>query len=230
MNMNDARCSIASASPDDAFSDTQTQCAMTDSTPPRTPDTAPAEPDSTSTPVAVMDSAGPPGGDFSTTRGAGRFPSHGRRATDGVMPPVVGRPRPNDRMLNVLLKAAEREVRIGLTVTVGGIVVTGTLIGTLAYCRALADQFASSAGGTDMDDLFADSFRDLVDDAAGVARGDRRDPPDAVSYEQSVGFLHLADARYVGASGLLPHGRHGILWRCPVSDVSGWSMGDLTTR
>lgn len=168
------------------------------------------------------------GGGYATPRGGSGYPSHGRRATDGAVP--TGRARPADRMLGLLLLAAEREVRVGLTVTVDGVVVTGTLIGTLAYCRALADQFASSAGGTDMDDLFADSFRDLVDDAAGVAQGDRRQPPDAASYEQSVSFLHLADARYVGAAGLLPHGRHGILWRCPVSDISGWSMGDLTAR
>ncbi len=133
-------------------------------------------------------------------------------------------------MLNLLLLAAEREVRLGVTVTVDGVVVTGTLIGTLAYCRALADQFASSTGGTEMDDMFAESFRDLVDDAAGVARGDRRDPPDAASYARSVTFLHLSDARYVGPSGLLPLGRNGLLWRCPVSDISSWSIGDLTSR
>jgi hypothetical protein len=133
-------------------------------------------------------------------------------------------------MLNLLLLAAERDVRIGLTVSVGGVVVSGTLIGTLAYCRALADQFASAAGGTDMDESLADSFRDLVDDAAGVAGGDRRQPPDAAAYEQSVAFLHLADARYVGATGLLPIGRHGVLWRCPVADVTGWSLGDLAPR
>ncbi len=202
---------------------------MPDSTSTGTPSGPTSGSDSTSTPPAGAESGGSPGGDFSVTRGSGRFPSHGRRAAD-VIAAEGGRSRPNDRMLNVLLLAAEREVRLGVTVTVEGVVVTGTLIGTLAYCRSLADQFASSTGGTEMDDLFADSFRDLVDDAAGVARGDRRDPPDAASYARSVTFLHLSDARYVSASGLLPHGRNGILWRCAVSDISSWSIGDLTSR
>lgn len=202
---------------------------MPDSTSTGTPPVSTTGPGPTSSPPAGAEPVASPGGDFSTTRGSGRFPSHGRRATDAVIS-EGGRARPNDRMLNLLLLAAEREVRLGVTVTVEGVVVTGTLIGTLAYCRALADQFASSTGGTEMDDIFADSFRDLVDDAAGVARGDRRDPPDAASYARSVTFLHLSDARYVSPSGLLPHGRNGILWRCPVSDISSWSIGDLTSR
>lgn len=197
---------------------------MPEPTLPQTPAGPPAGSDAKSTPLSGKE----PSSGFSTPRGGGQFPSHGRRATDGVV--REGRARPTDRMLNLLLLAAERDVRVGLTVTAGGVVVSGILIGTLAYCRALADQFASTAGGTEMDDLFADSFRDLVDDAAGVARGDRRNPPDDASYEQAMTFLHLADARYVGAAGLLPLGRHGTLWRCPVSDVSGWSLGDLTSR
>ncbi len=202
---------------------------MPDSTSTGTPPASTSVSGLASSPPTGAAPGGTPGGDFSVTRGGGRFPSHGRRASDIVAAEGV-RSRPNDRMLNVLLLAAEREVRLGVTVTVEGVVVTGTLIGTLAYCRALADQFASSTGGTEMDDLFAESFRDLVDDAAGMARGDRRDPPDANSYARSVTFLHLSDARYVGASGLLPHGRNGILWRCAVSDVSSWSIGDLTSR
>ena len=151
-----------------------------------------------------------------------------RRATDGAE--HGGRRRPSDRVLDLLLLAAERDVRVGVTIMVDGGVVSGTLIGTLAYCQALADQFASATGGTQMDAAFADGFRDLVDDAAGVAWGDRRQPPDPAAYGQSVAFLHLADARYISAAGVLPHGRHGVLWRCPVADVRSWSLGDLVPR
>ena len=150
-----------------------------------------------------------------------------RRATDGGERAV--RDRPTDRALQLLLLSAEREdPHVGLTVTVGSTVVTGTLVGTLSYCRAFADQFASAVGGTEMDDRLADSFHDLVEDAVSRAHGDRRFPPDTAAYEQSVLFLHLLDARYVTASGLLPHGRHGVLWRCAVCDVTGWSLGALT--
>jgi hypothetical protein len=158
-----------------------------------------------------------------------------RRASDGATGATAAtgarRGRSADRALGLLLLAAEREdLHVGLTVNVGGVVVSGTLIGTISYYRALADHFASVAGGTEMDERLADGFRDLVDDAADVAWGDRRHPPDTSAYERSIEFLHLADARYISASGLLPLGRHGLLWRCPVADVGGWSLGELAPR
>jgi hypothetical protein len=135
-----------------------------------------------------------------------------------------------DRTLNILLHAAERDVRIGLTISIEGLVVSGTLVGTVAYCRALADQFAADAGGTGMDEEFAEAFRELVDDAYGAAHGDRRHPVDREAYDQSVQFVHLADARYVNGSEILPHGRRGVLWRCRAADVTGWSLGELIPR
>lgn len=152
-----------------------------------------------------------------------------RRASDCASP-TAGDVRPADRALSLLLLAAERDVRVPMSITAGGVVVSGTLIGTLAYYRAFADQFTSAIGVTEMTEGFADAFRDLVDEAADVARGDRRDPPDPASYEQAVAFVHLEEARYVGQAGVLPHGRHGVLWRCPVADITGWSVGELIGR
>lgn len=151
--------------------------------------------------------------------------SAGRRAADGAG--RGGRSRPVDRVLQILLLAAERDVRVGMTVTAGGMMVTGSLIGTVAYCQALADQFTTGAGGTGMDETFAEAFRGLVDEAYGIAQGDRRQPADAAAYEQAVCFLHLADARYVTPSGMLPVGRRGVLWCCRVEDVTSWSLSDL---
>lgn len=136
------------------------------------------------------------------------------------------RARPVDRPLNLLLLAAERDVQVGLTVSVNGTVVSGTLIGMLAYFRALADQLSSSNGYTEMDERFADSFRTVIDDAQQTVDAEQREREPAEA-EDVVEFLHLANARYVSGSGFLPHGRVGVLWRCRVADVDGWSLGDL---
>ncbi len=152
--------------------------------------------------------------------------SPARRASDPGARSTAARPA--DRTLALLLHAAERGAHVGLTVTVDGAVVTGTLVGTVDYCRALADQFVAAEGGTVMDEAFAEAFRTLMDDAHGVAQGDRRATPDAASFDQAVTFLHLVEARYVSGSTFLPHGRHGVLWRCRVGDVASWSLGDLT--
>ncbi|HEY0780618.1 MAG TPA: hypothetical protein VGD56_21860 [Gemmatirosa sp.] len=131
-------------------------------------------------------------------------------------------------MLQLLLLAAERDVRVGLTVSVGGVLVTGSLIGTVSYCRAVADQFATAAGGTGMDETFAEAFRGYVDDAYGIAHRDLVDPADGVTTEQCVDFVHLEDARYMTGTGLLPITRRGVLWCCRAEDVTAWSLGDLT--
>lgn len=163
-----------------------------------------------------------PGGDAT----AGAPAPSGRRTADQVTRGV--RSRSADRVLQILLLAAERDVRVGMTVTAGGVMVTGNLIGTVAYCQALADQFTTGAGGTGMDETFAEAFRGLVDEAYGIAQGDRRQPADAAAYEHSVCFVHLADARYVTPSGMLPVGRRGVLWCCRVEDITSWSLSDLS--
>jgi hypothetical protein len=154
-------------------------------------------------------------------------PAPARRASEAAARPTGERPR--DRTLTVLLHAAERGMHVGLTVaTSDGVLVTGTLVGAVEFDRAMADQFTASHGGTAMDAEFADAFRSLVDEASGVAHGDRRATPDPDAFEQAVPFLHLVEARYVSGPTFLPHGRHGVLWRCRVSDVTSWSLGDLT--
>ncbi len=158
--------------------------------------------------------------------GAGGAAPLSRRAADGAHHHDSERA---DQTLYLLLRAAERGRRVGLTVMVEGTVVSGTLVGTVEYCRALADQFAAAEGGTEMDEEFADAFHELVDNAQGVAHGDRRYPADAASFERATRFLHLAEARYVSGPAFLPPGRHGVLWRCRVEDVRAWSLGDLTS-
>jgi hypothetical protein len=169
---------------------------------------------------AYGDGDGDDGGDD------GGRPTPARRAADRG---AAGGDRPRDRTFALLLQAAERGMHVGLTVaTSDGVLVTGTLVGAVEYDRALADQFTATHGGTDMDAEFADAFRSLVDDAYGAARGDRRATPDAAAYEQATAFVHLVEARYVSGPTFLPHGRHGVLWRCRVCDVVSWSLGDLT--
>lgn len=151
-----------------------------------------------------------------------------RRAVDCAPDGARGRTRGVDRTLQLLLLAAERGTQLPITLSLeGGTMVTGTLVGTVAYCRELADHFSGMSGGTVMDEELAEAFRSLVDDAHGIAQGDRRHPADPASFERSVRFLHLHDARVVTPSGVLPVGRHGVLWRCRVGEVKGWALGAL---
>ena len=137
--------------------------------------------------------------------------------------------RPVDPALELLLRAAEDDVQVGLTVAASGCVVSGTLISTMTYFRALADQFSTPSGSTVMGELFADAFRSIVDDAQQHVHDETLgDDARAILRTDGHDFLHLSDARFIGGQGFFPHGRHGVLWRCRVADVSGWSLGDVT--
>ena len=132
-----------------------------------------------------------------------------------------------DRALELLLLDAERGVHVPLTITTSGSVVTGTLIGSDEYFHAFVHRFTSADGTTGMDEPLADALRGVIDDAQRRTRLALDDHPTASADERAIEFLHLADARYVSGLGFLPHGRAGVLWRCRVADVSGWSLGDL---
>ena len=132
-----------------------------------------------------------------------------------------------DRALELLLVDAERGTHVPLTVTTTGSVVTGTLIGSDEYFHALVNRFTTADGTTGMDEHLADSMRGVMDDAQRRTHLALDEHPTASADERAIEFLHLADARYVSGLGFLPHGRAGVLWRCRVADVSGWSLGDL---
>lgn len=161
--------------------------------------------------------------------GHGELPPSRRAADRRGSEASDPRARRPDRALHLLLLAAERDTRLGVAVCVGGVVVSGRLVSTKTYARAVADHFLSATGATAMDSAFAEAFGELVDDATDVAQGDRRATPDAAAYERALGFLHLAEARILSGAGVLPHGRHGVLWRCRVIDVDGWAVGELTS-
>lgn len=162
-------------------------------------------------------------------------PLNDRRDPDFTAPSLRSDPddrppaavRTVDRTLNVILLAAERDMQMAMTVSAGGGVVSGTLVSTSAYYRTLADQFASAEGGTDMDELFAEAFRGIIDDARRASKAALGEWADGAGREPALEYLHMTDARYVSGSAFLPHGRQGVLWRCRAADVSGWSLGDL---
>lgn len=158
--------------------------------------------------------------------------AHADPRPDGHPAAAPARPSPRDAgadpTLDLLLRAAERGLQVALTVSVDGTVVTGTLIGTATYHRALADQFMAPEGGTDMDEKFADDFRSVVDQAQREVRHMAEAPADATGLHATCAcWLHLTDARVVSGAALLPHGRRGLLWRCRVDAVGGWSLGDV---
>lgn len=143
-----------------------------------------------------------------------------------------------DLLLAVLVQAfnssTDPESAASITLTVGGLVVSGELVPAWVWLRELrgllSDGNGSAAGGlADVFAMFADDALGdvLIQDATSGLEGalvDVDDDGDGLPPTPSLPTtLHLARAQILGAHHHqeLPGG----LWRGRLSQVSGWTLG-----
>jgi hypothetical protein len=131
--------------------------------------------------------------------------------------------REPDPFLGLFVRAANAgEGNVGVTLWVGGAIVTGMVVGTDEFFDALADYVEGDTGET------ASTFRKV----ATELREDR-DAAKAVVAEDGLGddpvtFIHLRDARaFAPGSGPIPSNQ-GFLWRGRLDTVDAWSFGVLS--
>lgn len=110
-------------------------------------------------------------------------------------------------------------ISIGVTLTVGGTLITGNLISGNSYFEQVADLLAGSPAN--------DVTQAMVNYHAKLST-DRYDPSMFESDEDrnSVVFIHLKDAKHFFGTNVLPS--NGALWRGKLSDVSGYTIGSLS--
>jgi hypothetical protein len=107
--------------------------------------------------------------------------------------------------------ANETEVGVGVTLLVGGTVVTGTLASGKQYFEGLASM--KFEGNREIGDVLRQVFAD-----AGQAL-----PP---AGEEAPQYVHLRDARVVTTAGTLPT-NEGMWWRGQLSEVDAFWVGSL---
>jgi len=120
-----------------------------------------------------------------------------------------------DALLRTFLHLAETQgLSVPLTLLTRGGVITGTLVGTITWVRAMADQAQRSPGNA------AQQVADGLRGAAEVAEQHQR-------FDDSPGpwFVHLTDARFVYGEVLTPG--QGSLWRIRLHEVAGWTQGNF---
>lgn len=129
-----------------------------------------------------------------------------------------------DWFLQQIVAFANMGLEIGITLTVEGVTITGTLIGGKTYFEELSKLVEDASGennevGKTLGKLWRENTS-LYEDAAGQTE------------EQSVPFLppafiHLRAAQIISPDGArLPAG-NGYLWRGRVTAVSGFAIGKL---
>ena len=114
-------------------------------------------------------------------------------------------------------------LEMGITLQVGGMLVSGDLVAVNTYFDGIGEEFSSSS--TFVNDLEAaksikDSFSTL---------GARLIQTDETEDEQLLPqFIHLKNARFFHTSGNPIPSNRGVFWRGRICEVGGFSLGSLS--
>jgi hypothetical protein len=126
---------------------------------------------------------------------------------------------PHDVLLSSYVRAVNdrRDTSdvIGVTLFMGGAVVTGSLVSVHAYFAALADEMGAD------DSPLAEMFRSTADEITPQADGDPDDDKGQPRY------VHLRDAKILLAGGNTIPDNRGVAFRGRLDAIDGWIHGIL---
>jgi hypothetical protein len=115
-----------------------------------------------------------------------------------------------------------RGVEIGVTLTVGGAIISGMLISGQTYFKELGDTLtAASREEGDMHSILGEAWKEYtaIYEKPEDAAEDWTPPP--------AGYIHLREARFFSPSQrAIPD--KGILWRGKLSSIDAFSIGNLS--
>ncbi len=121
-------------------------------------------------------------------------------------------------------------IEIGVTLSIGGAVVTGIMIGGAEYFETFSAAFQSGLP----DDSDRASFGDVFSALAQRVYGPVEEPAPGATHPLPS-FIHLRAARFVRENGQFAP-TEGALWRGKIRAVDGFSLGEwradvgVTTR
>jgi hypothetical protein len=108
----------------------------------------------------------------------------------------------------------------GVTLHVGGTIVSGTMISGAAYFALFRENTLVALSGSPAE------FRTPIDEMLSTY-GSIYDKPEVTTHPGH--YIHLRDAYFFDPAGnALPRG--GALWRGKLSAIDGFSLGSLSTR
>jgi hypothetical protein len=119
-----------------------------------------------------------------------------------------------DYILTSLVRVAELDVEVGITLYINGLTITGHLINAVKYFELLSEE-AKDGFGDGMSKGF-DQHRAAIEKIYKSNKNYRTDV---------VRFIHLRDARIVSGSHFTPTIGKGILWRGKTNKVDAFHLG-----
>jgi hypothetical protein len=140
---------------------------------------------------------------------------------DGKLPEAEGHV---DWFLAELVRRAnEGGLSMGLTLCVGGGLVSGALVGGREYFEGFAEDVASGIA----DPAVARKAREFFRSPAALYQPEEGRPGGAKvsSLADPLAYIHLKAARFFNAAGEPISGNHGGYWRGKLSAVDGFVLG-----
>lgn len=135
---------------------------------------------------------------------------------------VSERVKDSDGFLQALVEMANAEnvqLSFGITLNVGGVIISGQLISIRKYLE-------------DFGEVFAESFEISGHEEIGaMLRRAFKEAPTSVDDDSSSpgpSYIHLADARFHSFDGRTIPSQQGVLWRGKLSSIDGFVLGSLS--
>jgi hypothetical protein len=129
-------------------------------------------------------------------------------------------PEPGDVVLEELVRLADEDgLEVGITVYIGGTLISGVLTSGRQWFDAVGTRMQSARGPEETKGALMHFFRAQRNQAfpsSGEADADGKETP-------PVGFIHLREARPFDAEG--PYLREGVLWRGRLDRIDGFNFG-----
>jgi len=124
-----------------------------------------------------------------------------------------------DWFLQFLVNLANKNrFELDITLTVGGILISGTLVGVRQYFDDLSGYFAGLFETGKNSLVIKETFKKIGDQCTCVSPSEQTETPS---------YIHLKNAHFSDAHGRLVSGNAGICWRGRISEVQGFAPGKL---
>lgn len=124
-----------------------------------------------------------------------------------------------DWFLQFLVNLANKNrFELDITLTVGGILISGTLVGVRQYFDDLSAYFASPFDSGKNSEEIQQTFKKIGDQCTCVSSSEQTETPS---------YIHLKNAVFFDAPGKRVSSDAGIWWRGRISEVQGFAPGKL---
>ena len=125
-----------------------------------------------------------------------------------------------DWFLQFLVNLANKNrFEMDITLTVGGLLISGTLVGVRQYFDELSAFFAGSFEAGRNPQLIKETFQQIGDQCSCVSPTEQTETPSYIHLKN----VHFTDGQSRGAAGSAGH-----WWRGRISEVQGFTPGKLT--